>query len=512
AAPARGVFAAAVASAAGLRWAAEGVAERLRTGARADADRITTDAHARAKSVLDDAEHQAAALARRAQAEAERITATAETEAETIRRRAGLDAEQTRVAAEAEVERRAREVLAAAEADADTIRAEARQRAEAAAAQVLDGAREVAEFRRRQASELIGKAREREEEAKAMHAQAAAEMQRATSKTVQKLERQRLKDEAAARARREKEARKAEARRQRKEEKAEKPTLSARAEDFMRGNARRLMVVGPITAPMAVAWTGQEGFARDVLDWLFPFTLLFAAGWELSTTFSGWMYHQARSNGDSGTIYRIATWVFAGGAAVMNFWHASGEVTGRVYDPAAGEWVKQVDYWNVTPKAVSFAAMSIVGIVLWELYASLLHRQHLRDQGKVAAARPSIGLIRWLRYPRHSFAAWSLAITDESLTTLELAWVAAGGELTRRRALRAARRGAPLPASYRVVPISGSLAPADLPGFAAAETVTVERLPAETRRPGVRPELPRGWGTETAGTATETETAGTATE
>lgn len=101
--------------------------------------------------------------------------------------------------------------------------------------------------------------------------------------------------------------------------------MTDRVKQFVKVNAERLMVIGPITAPMAVAWTGQAGFAEDILGWVVPFTILFAAAWELSTAFVGWMYHQARQGGDAGTLYRVSTWIFALGAAVMNFWHASGQ-------------------------------------------------------------------------------------------------------------------------------------------------------------------------------------------
>ncbi|MGW8882770.1 DUF2637 domain-containing protein, partial [Streptomyces mirabilis] len=222
---------------------------------------------------------------------------------------------------------------------------------------------------------------------------------------------------------------------------AGQPAVSDRVKKFLKVNAERLMVVGPITAPMAVAWTGQAGFAGDILGWVMPFTILFAAAWELSTAFVGWMYHQARRGGDAGTLYRVSTWIFALGAAVMNFWHASGEpVPGsRVWDEAAQAWTEQITYWHFTPKAVAFAAMSIVGMVLWELYASLIHRRKLREDGKVAKARPSIGMVRWIRYPRHSFTAWSLAITDARLTTLDRAWTAAGAQLADRKAVRTGR-------------------------------------------------------------------------
>ena len=164
---------------------------------------------------------------------------------------------------------------------------------------------------------------------------------------------------------------------------------------------RRVMIVGPILMPMSVAWIGQIQFANHTLGWPLAGALVFAAAWELTTAFAGWMYHQARKEGDRGTLFRAATWLFAASAGGMNYWHALGEHS--VYTP--------------TPKAVSYGAMSLVGIALWELYASLIHRRRLRDDGKLPVARPRFGLARWLRFPRTTFRAWSLTIRDGLATT-----------------------------------------------------------------------------------------------
>jgi hypothetical protein len=182
---------------------------------------------------------------------------------------------------------------------------------------------------------------------------------------------------------------------------------------------RRVLIVGPITAPMAVAWVGQIQFAKDTLKWLLLGAIVFAAAWELTTAFAGWMYHQARQAGDAGTVYRAATWIFASSAGAMNYWHALDGA--KVTDP--------------TPKAVSYGAMSLVGIALWELYASLVHRQALRAEGKLPPARPKFGVARWVRYPRITFTAWSLAIRD-GLDTTEQAWAAATGKPAAARIIR----------------------------------------------------------------------------
>jgi hypothetical protein len=187
---------------------------------------------------------------------------------------------------------------------------------------------------------------------------------------------------------------------------------------------RRVMLAGPILAPMSVAWVGQIQFAIGTLRWPLVAALVFAASWELTTASAGWMYHQARKGGDRGTVFRVATWLFAASAGAMNYWHALGEHH-SVYAP--------------TPKAVSYGAMSLVGIALWELYASLIHRQELRARGALPAARPRFGLIHWMRFFRLTWTAWSLSIRD-GITTTEGALAAARADLATRGKRKGARR------------------------------------------------------------------------
>lgn len=188
---------------------------------------------------------------------------------------------------------------------------------------------------------------------------------------------------------------------------------------------RRSMIVGPIGAPMTVAWIGQIGFALDVLRWWLIGAFLFAAGWELSTAFCGWMYHQARDDGDQGTIFRAATWFFAGSAGAMNYWHA---LDGNPIT-------------HPTPKAVSFGAMSLAGIGLWELYTLLIHRKALRRQGKLPESRPKFGTAHWAQFPRITWTARKLSILH-GYTTVDQAWSAALTELAHRNRVNSARKAA----------------------------------------------------------------------
>ncbi|MFD6282141.1 hypothetical protein ACFWFI_42285 [Streptomyces sp. NPDC060209] len=475
-----------------VRADAEAKAEQVLADARLEADAVTTKATGEADQVLVDARRQAEEVSTAAAAQAEEVKseagqaaakaladaesvrtellAGAERAAAETRTRATTEAEQVLERARGEAERVAAELREDAAREREASRADAvrartltkedigRLRATAAedaerltrtareeADRILAAARTKREAELKEAGQALAQARLREADADVtlkaaddMVAEAAARMKRATDRTEQALERKRLRLQASEERREAMETRKAKARELRAADRTGKPAVADRVRKFVKVNSERLMVIGPITAPMAVAWTGQAGFAEDILGWVVPFTILFAAAWELSTAFVGWMYHQARQGGDAGTLYRVSTWIFALGAAVMNFWHASGEpVPGsRVWDVNAQAWTEQMTYWNFTPKAVAFAAMSIVGMVLWELYASLIHRRKLREDGRVAKARPSMGAVRWVRYPRHSFTAWSLAITDARLTTLDRAWTAAGVQLADRKAVR----------------------------------------------------------------------------
>ncbi|MER6393933.1 hypothetical protein ABT236_36475 [Streptomyces sp. NPDC001523] len=441
-------------------------AEQVRTEAAKAAAKALADAETVRTELLAAAERTAAETRTRATTDAEQFLQQARGEADRLRESAGAQAAQVKAGAEkaaAELREDAAREREASRADAARARTLAREdigrlRATAAedaerltrtareeADRILAGARTKRDADLAEAEQALAQARLREADADVtlkaaddLVAEAAARMKRATDRTERALERKRLKLEAEGERRDAKEARRAKARELRAADRAGKPAVADRVKQFVKVNAERLMVIGPITAPMAVAWTGQAGFAEDILGWVVPFTILFAAAWELSTAFVGWMYHQARQGGDAGTLYRVSTWIFALGAAAMNFWHASGEpVPGsRVWDAKAEIWTEQITYWHFTPKAVAFAAMSIVGMVLWELYASLIHRRKLREDGRVAKARPSIGAVRWFRYPVHSFTAWSLAITDPRLTTLDRAWTAAAAELADRKVAR----------------------------------------------------------------------------
>lgn len=199
--------------------------------------------------------------------------------------------------------------------------------------------------------------------------------------------------------------------------------LARRIQALMPTIGRRVMIAGPILAPMAVAWIGQIGFATHTLKWPLAGGLVFAAAWELTTAFAGWMYHEARKAGDRGALFRFATWLFASSAGAMNYWHALDGAS--IYHP--------------TPKAVSYGTMSLVGIGLWELYSSLIHRKHLRATGKMPAPRPRFGILLWIRFTRITWHAWSLSVRH-GIRTVDAAWAEAVAEVERIDRIKAAKK------------------------------------------------------------------------
>jgi hypothetical protein len=201
--------------------------------------------------------------------------------------------------------------------------------------------------------------------------------------------------------------------------KARKERNAARWADFKIKAAsfgRTAMIVGPITAPMSIAWTGQIGFAQGILKWPFAGGVMYAAAYELSIIFCAWMYHEARKDGDSGAYYRALTWMFAIANGVQQWWH----------------WA---DDWKATPRSVTYSIMTAVGILIWEAYAKLIHRRKLRADGRISNPRPRINLVRWLRYPRISFTAWSGSIRH-SFSEFNEMWIWAEMEREGKRTRR----------------------------------------------------------------------------
>jgi hypothetical protein len=233
-----------------------------------------------------------------------------------------------------------------------------------------------------------------------------------------------LQDLELAEARRSAEQRRRDTRRRqvlarRNGRKARRAVRRTRARAALPRWAERALFVGPICFPMAVAWIGQIQYARTVMGWPLPGAVVFAAGFELSTVYVARLDWKARGEGDNSLVFRAATWMFATLAATMNYWHAA--------DPGL----------RPNGEAVSYGAMSIAGILLWELLSTFRHRGRLAAAGILPPRQPRFGLARWLWFPRVTHLARLLALRDGYTLTGD-AWQAALDAAGLRGSVRAA--------------------------------------------------------------------------
>jgi hypothetical protein len=245
-----------------------------------------------------------------------------------------------------------------------------------------------------------------------------AEVERRARAARLKLE---LREQRRASARRERHADEQDKRARTDQRRARRATRRAHLRATAPRWADRALFILPILFPMAVAWVGQIRFAMDVMNWPLPAAIVFAAGFELSTAYVARLDWRSRAAGDSALLFRGATWGFAAGAAIMNYWHAAGP-----------------DF-APTGEAVSYGMMSITGVVLWELLSTYRHRTALRAEGKLPAARPRFGPARWIWFHPLTRLAWLLALRD-GYTTTDLAWRAALAAVDSHGSARAARK------------------------------------------------------------------------
>jgi hypothetical protein len=162
------------------------------------------------------------------------------------------------------------------------------------------------------------------------------------------------------------------------------------------------LLVGMVAmgAPILIGWNGQLMTARAVLhlgglSWVYPVALEGGAWW------LAYLMHRAISHRRPTGRLRAAMWLLAALAAGMNVWHGT-----AAYGPIGG---------------AGLGLSSLLGIALWELTAG-----HLRHTATGTTARHArLVLARWVRFPRLSLAAASIAAARGTDTDREAAWQAA---------------------------------------------------------------------------------------
>ncbi|SDD94034.1 DUF2637 domain-containing protein [Glycomyces harbinensis] len=182
--------------------------------------------------------------------------------------------------------------------------------------------------------------------------------------------------------------RKTEARRTRRAARAARRTAAvARVTAYVAGNMPGVYSAGIYAMALYVAVSGQIGVATD-RGWPIAIGIGMAAFLEGTALAMALTAHQQRLKGERALTPRIMTWVAAGFAAAINFGaHADDMIMAAV-----------------------LGSSSLAAIVVWEVRSGAKHRDALRKLGLIPDPPERFGWRRWVRYPRSTFAAWSLDV------------------------------------------------------------------------------------------------------
>ncbi|MFG2291289.1 DUF2637 domain-containing protein [Streptomyces sp. NPDC048595] len=149
----------------------------------------------------------------------------------------------------------------------------------------------------------------------------------------------------------------------------------------------------------ALSFHGLVGFGVQNLNLTGGWEYLVPFGLDGAAMFCSVLAVREASHGDAALGSRLLVWTFAGAAAWFNWVHAP-----RGLDHAGAPQF--------------FAGMSLSAAVLFDRALKQTRRAALREQGLVPRPLPQIRVVRWLRAPRETFAAWSLMLL-EGVRTLD---------------------------------------------------------------------------------------------
>lgn len=181
------------------------------------------------------------------------------------------------------------------------------------------------------------------------------------------------------------------------------------------GGAFGALLIGVQGVVQAESWRGLAGFARLIgIDGLavqgVPLTL------DGVSTTAALLALKAELTGESSGRERSAMYLFTLASCGANFWHGlkSGGIEGALY----------------------FGGMSLAVMFVFDLLLRQIRLAVRRRDGRRSKPMPQFKPVQWLRYPRLTFRAWSLALADESLRTPQAALNAARSQQTEKEALK----------------------------------------------------------------------------
>ena len=172
-----------------------------------------------------------------------------------------------------------------------------------------------------------------------------------------------------------------------------------RKKEALYGSASYVLLFCCAAVAAALSFHGLVGFGVQNLNLSGGWEYLVPFGLDGAAMFCSVLAVREASHGDAALGSRLLVWFFAGASAWFNWVHAP----------------RGIDH-NGAPQF--FAGMSLSAAVLFDRALKQTRRAALREQGLVPRPLPQIRIVRWLRAPRETYAAWSLMLL-ENVRTLD---------------------------------------------------------------------------------------------
>ncbi|MFI6348372.1 DUF2637 domain-containing protein [Streptomyces sp. NPDC050560] len=166
-----------------------------------------------------------------------------------------------------------------------------------------------------------------------------------------------------------------------------------RRKEAVYGSASYVLLFCCAAVAAALSFHGLVGFGEQNLGLSGGWEYLVPFGLDGAAMFCSVLAVREASHGDAALGSRLLVWLFAGAAAWFNWVHAP-----RGFGHAGAPQF--------------FAGMSLSAAVLFDRALKQTRRAALREQGLVPRPLPQIRMVRWLRAPRETYAAWSLMLLE----------------------------------------------------------------------------------------------------
>ncbi|WP_354639408.1 DUF2637 domain-containing protein [Kitasatospora camelliae] len=172
-----------------------------------------------------------------------------------------------------------------------------------------------------------------------------------------------------------------------------------RRKESLYGGASYVLLFCCAAVAAALSFHGLVGFGVQNLNLSGGWEYLVPFGLDGAAMFCSVLAVREASHGDAALGSRLLVWLFAGASAWFNWVHAP-----RGFGHAGAPQF--------------FAGMSLSAAILFDRALKQTRRAALREQGLVPRPLPQIRIVRWLRAPLETYAAWSLMLL-EGVRTLD---------------------------------------------------------------------------------------------